>query len=59
MLFFKLVQFNAQTRDSRSIDGSASKPMLVQDVNYVVEKTYHISPYLGAFGAFLMTQGSN
>ena len=33
------------------VGGSASKPALVQDTNYMVEKTYHIAPYLGAFGA--------
>ena len=39
------------------VGGSASKPALVQDTNYMVEKTYHIAPYLGAFGAYLMPQG--
>ena len=34
------------------VDGSVSKPALVQDTNYMLEKTYHI--YLGAFGAYLM-----
>ena len=38
------------------VDSSASKPTLVKDTNYMVEKTYHIVPYLGAFGAYLMTQ---
>ena len=33
------------------VDGSASKPVLVQDTGYMAEKTYHeIAPYLGAFG---------
>ena len=41
----------------QGIDGSASKPTLVKDNNYMVDKTYHISPYLGAFGAYLMPQG--
>ena len=40
----------------RIVDGSASKPALVQDTNYMVEKTYNIAPYLGAFGAYLMPQ---
>ena len=31
-------------------------PALVQDTNYMVEKTYHKAPYLGAFGAYLMPQ---
>ena len=35
------------------VDGSASKPALAQDTNYVVEKKYHIAPYLVAFGAYL------
>ena len=34
------------------VDGSTHKPALVQDTNYMVEKTYHIAPYLGAFGAY-------
>ena len=34
---------------------SASKPALVQDTNYMVEKN-HIAPYLGAFVAYLMPQ---
>ena len=38
------------------VDGSASKPSLVLDTNYMVEKTYHIATYLGAFGASLMPQ---
>ena len=39
------------------VDGSASKPALRQDTGYMVEKTYlDISPYLGAFGAYLMPQ---
>ena len=34
------------------VDGSASKPVLVQDTGYMVGKTYpDIAPYLGAFGA--------
>ena len=35
------------------VDGSASKPALVQDTNYMIEETYHIAQYLGAFGAYL------
>ena len=35
------------------VDGSASKPALVQDTNYMVENPYHIAPYLRAFGAYL------
>ena len=38
------------------VDGSTSKPALRQDTGYMVEKTYHIAPYLGAFGAYLMPQ---
>ena len=39
------------------VDGSASKPALVQDTGYTVEKTYNdIAPYLGAFGVYLMPQ---
>ena len=34
------------------VEGSACKPALVQDTNYMVEKTYHIAPYLGALGAY-------
>ena len=39
------------------VDGSASKPALIQYTGYMVENTYHdIAPYLGAFGAYLMPQ---
>ena len=39
------------------VDGSTSKPALIQDTGYMVEKTYHdIAPYLRAFGAYLMPQ---
>ena len=41
----------------KGIDGSARKPALVKDTGYMVEKTYHITPYLGAFGAYLMPYG--
>ena len=27
------------------VEGFAYKPALVQDTNYMVEKTYHIAPY--------------
>ena len=38
------------------VDSYVSKPALRQDTGYMVEKTYHdIAPYLGAFGAFLMS----
>ena len=39
----------------KGIDGSARKPALGQDTGYMVEKTYHIAPYLGAFVAYLMS----
>ena len=33
------------------VDGSASKPALIQYTGYMVEKTYHdIAPYFGGFG---------
>ena len=42
------------------VDGSAYKPALAQDTNYMVEKTYHTTyhmpPYLGAFRAYLLLQ---
>ena len=38
----------------QGIDGSARKPALRQDIGYMVGKTDHIAPYLGAFGAYLM-----
>ena len=40
----------------QGVDGSALKPALVKDTNYMVEKTYHMAPYLDAFGAYLMPQ---
>ena len=38
------------------VDGSGSKPALVQDITYMVKKTYIIAPYLGAFVAYVMPQ---
>ena len=39
------------------VDGSASKPEFREDSGNMVDKTYHdIAPYLGAFGAYLMSQ---
>ena len=39
------------------VDGPASKSTLRQDTGYMVEKTYHdITPYFGAFEAYLMPQ---
>ena len=32
------------------------KPALVQDTDYMVEKTYQLAPYVGAFGAYLIPQ---
>ena len=40
----------------KGIDGSARKTALIQDTEYTLEKTYHIAPYLGTFGAYLMRQ---
>ena len=40
----------------QGIDGFAHKPPILQDIGYMVEKTYQITPYLGAFGAHLMPQ---
>ena len=36
------------------IDGSARKPALLQDTDYIVEKTWYVVLYLGAFWAYLM-----
>ena len=42
------------------VDGSAAKPALIQDTGYMVEKTYlDITPYLGAFGVYLMLSNSD
>ena len=41
---------------NKEIDGSAHKPVLMQDTEYLVEKTYHIAPFLGTFGAYLKPQ---
>ena len=39
------------------VDGSASKPALRQDTDFIVEKTYYdVTPYLGGFGAYLIPQ---
>ena len=40
----------------QGIDGSACKPAFIQDTGYLAEKTYHIAPYLGNFGAYLIPQ---
>ena len=43
----------------QGIDGSASKPALVffyRILAIMVEKTYHIAPYLDAFEAYLLPQ---
>ena len=40
----------------QGIDGSARKPTLLQDTDYMVEKNYHIAPYLGAFEAYSLPQ---
>ena len=42
----------------KGLDNSARKPTLIQDTKHLVEKTYHIAPYLGAFGAYVMPQWS-
>ena len=46
-----IVQVAIETND-KGKDGSACKPALTQDTEYMVEKTYNIAPYLGAFGAY-------
>ena len=38
------------------MDGSPRKPALVQDTEYMSQKTYHIAPYFSAFGAYLLPQ---
>ena len=30
--------------------------MLVKDTDYIVEKTYHLAPYLGPFGTWVIPQ---
>ena len=40
----------------QGIDGFACKPALVQDIDYMVERTYHLKPYMCPFGAYLMSQ---
>ena len=40
----------------QGIDGFVCKPTLVHDTDYMVEKTYHIAPYLGASGTWVMHQ---
>ena len=39
---------------TNGIDGSVRKPALIQDTDYLVEKTYNSPAYVGPFGAFLM-----
>ena len=40
----------------QGIDGSAPKPVLVQDSDCMVEKTNHSAPYVDLFGAYLLPQ---
>ena len=40
----------------QGIDGSTRQPALVQDTDYMAEKTYQLAAYLGTFGAYLMPQ---
>ena len=35
------------------IDGAAREPVLVRNMDYIVEKTYQLASYLGHFGAYL------
>ena len=35
---------------------SACKPALIQDTDYMVEKTYHLAPYLSSFRTYLIPQ---
>ena len=37
----------------QGIDGSAGKPALEQDTDYMVKKSYNWEPYLDPFGAYL------
>ena len=39
---------------TKGTDSSARKSALKQDTGYMVERTHHKPPYLGAFGAYLM-----
>ena len=41
---------------TQRINGSVRKPTLIQETGYMIKKTYHIAPYLGAVGAYLMPQ---
>ena len=43
---------NVRTRERRL----RLKPALVQDTDYMVEKTDQLAPYVAAFGVFLMPQ---
>ena len=45
------------TGRKQRIDGSSRKPLLIQDTEYVVEKTYNLAQYLGTFGASVTLTG--
>ena len=45
-------QLGAVQKLHKGVDGSARKPALVQDTGYMVEKTNHISPYLGLYNDY-------
>ena len=42
--------------DEEKSPNVARKPVLVQDTESMVEKTYHLALYLDCFGVYLMVQ---
>ena len=49
----QLMIYFLYTRDGRL----RLKPALVQDTAYIVEKTYQLAPYVGAFWAQIESEG--
>ena len=41
---------------TQGTDGSARKPALSQDADYMVEQTYHLAPYLDSFGVIFSNE---
>ena len=47
-------QKNVASSVIQEIDGSARKPALVHDTDYMLEKTYHLAPCFSSFESYLM-----
>ena len=54
--FLRGFSSNVHFKTVQGMDGSARKPALLHDTDYIVEKTHHLASYFGSFEAYyLMT----